>query len=97
MGPLGCQRFVTLDFNLFCLRTCLLANTDEDPGPASGPSSSCVCSALCHPRLLNISMASGLSSAVETMCEAVLLPQEDTDVRGEQELSCDGQGDGIRD
>lgn len=37
MAPLWCQRFVTLDSNLICLRTPLLGTLARGLGPASGP------------------------------------------------------------
>lgn len=64
MSPLWCQRFVTLDLNIFCLRTRLLATPDEGPGPALALPP-LVHAALCQQGYLSTSMASVPSLAVK--------------------------------
>lgn len=88
MSPLWCQRFVTLDLNVFCLRTRLLATPDEGPGPA-----------LALPPLVHAALPAGLlehkhglgavlGSQVETMREVILPSQEGVEVvRDEQDLA----------
>lgn len=89
MSPLWYQRFVTLDLNLFCLRTRLLATLDKGPGGllALPP---LVHAVLCQPGLLEHkhSLCAVLGSQIETMCEVILPSQEGIEVvRDEQDLA----------
>lgn len=82
-------KIVTLDLNLICLRTCLLAILDRGLGPAFGLSTPEVRAACAQPGLLEHKhgLCAVLGRQVETMSEVVLSPQEGIEViRNQQDL-----------